>query len=366
MSSLIQFLLAQALLGWSSATFLLIVVAILLIFIFYPEKFQKWASMIAWAGSRVIQRWEYFAIKTEVESDINSFVSRMSAKTGIFLPRIKLLWTAKDQEEIVWEDSEAIIVMRDRKHKKKNVVHAVYFFTAETILKKSKRHLSKSQRTALDLFSTLKILEAESAAAVEQFMGDYFSPLIAQNDNVRSLTKQFTHIERGGLYFTILIRELSTLGIKVFLEKPTAEVIKEVGDLILFLENFSNRQTGSTTTADTFIGKYTRCAIKIVSSKQSRDAGNIYPHKERILSAIKSRLENIYIIGRSDDGNEEFIHDVVDSIIKEVPDVEMTDESHFVNQINIQGKFKSNETCLIQLHNPSAVKYIYESGDTIT
>lgn len=344
---------------------LTIIVIVLIYLLFHPDTFKKWASMIAWVGSRIWKSWEYFAIKTEIESDINAFVNRLEARTKIRFPRIKISWAGKNKdEEIVWEDSEAIIVMRDRKYRKKNVVHAVYFFTSEAMLRKSKMHLSKSQKTSVDLYATLKILKAESAASVQQFMTDYFTPSINANGDIRKYTSQYTSIDRGGIFFSVLIQELSSLGNKVFLEKPTQEVMNEVSNLITFLENFCNRLTGSNLVNDTFIGRYTRCSIKVVSSASVRESGNVFPHKKRIINAINNRLENIYLIGRSDEGNKAYMEEVVDSVLDEVPHIERVSQTVFTNQINIKGLFRPALTCLIQLHNPTAVKYIFTPEDT--
>lgn len=332
-------------------------------FLTHPEKVEKWLSMFWWLVSRLWKGAEYLAIKNEVQGKINSFVKNLEAYSAVSFPRVSIKWVAKENEEIVWEDGEVIIVMRDREHRNKNFVHAAYFFTSEVLLKKSKRHLSKNQKLSLDLFATKRILERESAAAVEQFMNDYFIPNLEKNQDIKGFIQKYQHIDRMGIFFPVLIQELSYLGNKVFLTNPTAEIIAEVKSLIDFLEKFSEREVGDTKTPDTFIGKYTRCAIKIVASHWTREKGDITSSKERILKALKSGLENVYVVGSDKKENKEFVENVVGAVCEENNQVEIKKEYSFKNELKFNGALRRVDSCLIYIHNPSAVKFLYEKND---
>lgn len=332
-------------------------------FLKHPETVEKWASMIAWALSRIWKKTEYFAIKSELQGRINSFVRTLESNTTAKFPRVSIKWTGRDKEEIIWEDGETIIVMRDRRNKTKNFVHATYFFTSEALLRKSKRHLSKGQKLSLDLFATKKVLEAESKSSVEQFMNDYFIPEIERQEIIRNLIQQYVRIDRIGVFFPVLIQELSHLGNKVFLSKPTSEVIEEVKSFVNFLEKFSQREVGDIKIPDTFIGKYSRCAIKIIASRPVREIGDISSNKERVSNAIKQGVENVYIIGSAGAENKQFINRVSKAILEEYNYVEFIRSYQFKGQIKIRGKLIKVDTYLVYLHNPTAVKYLYEQNE---
>jgi len=331
-----------------------------------PEKFEKWVSMIAWFVSYIWKNAEYFATKSEIQGRINSFIAGLEANTTTTFPRIALRWKARGTDEIVWDEGQAIIVMRDRNHRSKNLIHAAYLFTAEALLKKSARHLSKTQKTSLDLFSTKLILEKESKFAVEQFMSEYFAPEIDKNEAIRGLIQQYVHIERLGAFFPILIQELTYLGSKVFLAKPSSEIIAEVKSLVEFLEKFAEREVGDTTTPDTFVGKYMRCAIRIVASRAVRERGDITSHKERINYCVQGKFENIYIIGSGERKNIKFMDEVAGACLSENEGLEKTRGYQFRGKIKINGNLTNVSTYLIHLHNPSAVKYLYEANDIDT
>lgn len=333
-------------------------------FFFYPAKFEKVCGMFWRAVSYIKKSADYRAIKYEVQGKINSFVSNLEARTSIPFPRIAVKWAAiNEKEHIAWEDGEAIIVMRDREHRNKNFVHAAYFFTSEALLKKSKTHLSKTQKTSLDLFATQKLLEAESAASVQQFMSDYFTPEISKNDGIRGLVQQYVHIDRLGAFFPILIHELNYLGDKVFLTKPTSQVIEEVRLLINFLEQFSQREVGDVSVPEEFIGNYSRCAIKIVASKAIRERGDITVHEERISNAINRGFENVYVIGGGQNDNKQFMKKVTNAILNSFPRIQLVKNYEFGGQIIMRGSLKQVKTNLVCLRNPDAVKHLYEDND---
>jgi hypothetical protein len=153
------------------------------------------------------------------------------------------------------------------------------------------------------------------------------------------------------------------LGNKVFLSKPTTEVEDEVRALIVYLEKFSQREVGDTTTPDSFIGKYTRCGIKIVASWQVRERGDVASQKERVLSALNRGLENVYVIGSAQAENKTFMDAVVAEILKEAPDVQQLRTYEFPGRIKVHGELKRVTSYLVYLHNPNAVKYLYEKRD---
>jgi len=147
-----------------------------------PDKFKEWASIFFKILSYIWKKYKYTSIKWDIEGKVNSFVSNLETQTSTHFPRVIIQWQNRDGEELVWEDDEVIIVMKDRDHNNKNFVHASYFFISQTLLRKSKIHLSKTQKVSLDLFATKKLLEKESNSSVEQFMTDYFVPEIEKSD----------------------------------------------------------------------------------------------------------------------------------------------------------------------------------------
>lgn len=337
--------------------------AIILYVYKHPETFERWLVIIARIVAKVWKGASYFAIKHDLQSKINSFVSNINLNSSANFPGISIKWSGKDKEELIWEDGKIVLVMRDRNNQSKNLVHAAYFFTSEVLLRKSKNHLSKTQKLSIDLFATQKILEMESSTLVEQFMKDYFSPEVERSDDLRNFIKQYVSVDKVGLFFPILVQELAYLGNKIFLDKPNTEVIKEVKSLISFLEDFSKRNVGDMQVADTFTGKYMRSAIKIVASRSVREKGDVASHKERVSECFRNGFENIYMIGSGEFMNKMFMNKVLRAIIKDHPEAESVKKYSFRGMIYKNGISKNVDTYLIHLRNSDAVRYIFDAKD---
>ncbi len=327
-----------------------------------PEIVEKWLGMFFDCVSKFWKGAERFATKNQIQGSLNSFIKKIENKTNISLPRASIKFANVKKEEIFWEEGAVIIVMRDRKQKNKNLVHAVYFFTSKILLKKIKRHLGKKYKESLDLFTTKKILETESKSALEQFMEDYLIPSIDANQDIMTLIKQFSVIDEIGIFFPILIQELSYLGNKVFWEKLDPDIVNEVESLIKFLEKFAERELGSIS-EELFIGKYTRCAIKIIASRMVREKGELEGSKKRILSAIKKGAESVYIIGSDSEENKEFMKDVSFAAMSADENIKCVKEYSFPGKIKKGGESFSVKTYLICLQNPKEKKYFYNKED---
>jgi len=325
-----------------------------------PEKIEKWASIFAWIFSYVYKKADYYAIKHDVQSRVNSFVRKMEQNTNEQFERVSVKWIAQGKEEIIFEDFEIILVMKDRKSKNKNFVNAAYLFTSETLLRKSKKHLSFMQKRSLDLFATKKIIEDENKFALKQFINDYLEPEIEKSEEVREIIRKCIDIDRIGAFFPVLIKELNNLGNKILLERGNPEIIKEVKNLIEFLNNFSLREVGDTETPDEFFGNYTKCAIKIIASRWVREQNKMITPVERMEKAVKRGIENIYVIGSSSSESKKFINDAIKLFQERNKDYECTRGLEIIGQVRVRGERKRVGTYLVQINNPKLGNDMFE------
>jgi hypothetical protein len=326
-----------------------------------PEKFQKWLSFLFSALSHVWKNGKYYTTKFSLESKLNTFVSHLEKNTAKEFPKVKVAWTGRNDEEIVLSEGKAVIVIRDREYAVKNFVHASYLFVSQMLLKNTQMHLSKSQKISFDLYSTKILLEEQEKSAVEQFVRDYISPEISKNENVRSLVQRFSHIHRLGIYFPILIQEMSCLGGKIFLSQKNNELIDEIGRLISFLFEISERKVGDTSIPLEFRGKYMKCAIQIVASKASRERGLTENHAYNIKKYVRERFENIYILGTDTEENNEFMESTVRRCIEEHPGLLLVRECTFAGKIKTESELRRVRTHFVHLHNSTVVEYEIES-----
>lgn len=342
---------------------LVIVVALVIFFLRNPEKVQIWVGMITGWFSLIMKTGGYYSIKNEVEGKMNSYLVEFENNTNSIYPRARIKWVGKEEkEEIIFEDYETIIVVRNKEHRNKNFVHAAYFFTSQVLLNKIKDKLSLNQKKALDLFATKNLLEHENKASVEQFIADYLKPEIEKNNSVKAYISKFIDIDRAGIFFPVLIKELDYLGKKIVLSNnKKGEIIDEARNLIDYLHNYSNRKSGDLT-QETFVGTHMKCAIKIIASAYSRAMDETERQAGRIIRSFSNGCEDVYIIGRAEDGNSDFMKRV-SKIVTENNDDEKfksADEVKFNCFIkNINGKQIKVKTLMIHFRCLENIKSIY-------
>jgi len=338
-----------------SGTTLLVVLFLL---IKYPDHVQKWVGILSRAFNYIFKKSEYFSTKWEIEGKLNTFAGNLETDGGVPYSRLTIKWTARDEnEEIAFEDGQTIIVMRDRNHRNKNFVHAAYFYTSEILLKNTKRKLPKHLKTSIDLYSTQKIIQQENKAALNQFTNDYLIPNIDQNEKIKEYIERFNKIETIGLYFPVLIQELTYLGNKIYLSTQTDEIIKEVEALIQFLEKWSEREIGQLTQEE-FTGLFTKCSIKIVASQYSRSNDKVDNQKGRIINSFNQGIENVYVIGNSAKKNKKFVDKVICACTTNNTKLLVMKRREFIAKVKSGEIRKTIPNYLVHVRNPEAIEYV--------
>lgn len=327
----------------------------------HPDDAKKWGAILGSWITYFYEKFDYITIKWETEGRLNIFVKNLESNLIRTFPTIRLQWaTSQDREEVLWEEGKAILVMHDQRHKGRNFVHAAYLFTSTTLLQNTSFHISKKQKGSLELFATKKILEEVYRGLVLQFMSDYFTPRVQSDTDLKQLIAKYIAIERIGAFFPILIQEIHCLGNKIFLEETRKdETIAEVKELLDFLVEFSDRRVGDTTVPNTFVGQFTRCAIRIVASKTVRERGEVEGHKNDLLDLVKRSVENIYIIGSDQHENRIFVDNVVEALRKDASQLQVRKTYRFKGKIKIEDGWKNTDTYLVHLHNPEAEEYLF-------
>ena len=323
-------------------------IIVLIIISANPDKIEKWMNIFA----KFKPRADAFRTKYEIQSKINSFATDMAEMTDSKPAKIHLKWASsnKDTDDIHLEDGSVILVMRDRGYKNKNFVHASIFYTSNILLKETKRHISQKQAKALDLYTAHKLIEKQGKDAMHIFMSDFLNEHL-KDKKIKDLFTKFMTIDATGYYTHILLKELRYLGIKQFLTANKRLITKEVNDLILFLEAFAGREVGDMTTKDTFIGEYTRCSIKIVSSVMTRLGQKHSVPIQKILETFNVGVENVYVIGPAKDSEAtEFIQEVCKDVCTQNSGIIIIEQKTFSGQIKKDGKKQNTKTYYVHLN----------------
>jgi hypothetical protein len=324
----------------------------------YPEKFQKWAAMLLTLVGFLTVRFKRQQIKYDIQSGLNAFVKRLAQDSHIEDVGVKIKWAGKEgDDDTEWRDGEVVLILKDRGQHNRNFVHAAYLFVSTSLLKDVKTHLSKKQATAIDLFTTGKILEEENPPALDYFVGDIANPLM-DDEKIKGLVEEFEDIDKAGFYVNILLQELHFLGTKVVFNQRKSDVYEEVGRLIEFLKRFATREVGDDTVPEEFIGHFLRTSIKIVSTVQVREAGKTHGPSDRVCRAFEKGIENVYVVGPHFHDGREFIDAVCEAVKVKAPHLAVVRSKTFKGVTTREGSTRHTSTYMVQLQNSTGRKFI--------
>ncbi len=291
------------------------VIIILVFVLLYPEKVEKWAAMVWFALSTVFKFAHRRAVKLDLEGHLNEYVKRI-AKEVPQVADVKVeieLVDGNISRESFFSDGKVILRLRRDDPQDLNFVHGAYLFVSTTLLFQAKRYISPSQREALDLYVTTRVIEKEKPAIVGYFLDTYLHPKL-KNPKSKKATyyDKFAHIDQGGLFYPVLIEELDFLGRKVFGRRKDDLIIVEVDDLITFLENIATREVGDDSTDLDFVRDYSRFAVMIIG-KRFKLQDSLDPYVNFIRGKLYAEeIETVYVLGKWE--NREYIYRICDEV----------------------------------------------------
>lgn len=234
-----------------------------------PEKIQKW-SVLFWTIVRFFwHEAEKYIITNDIEGRINDFSKYIGKDFVNYEPiGIRIQWIKQGEDrDSLFKDNKLIIRMREHQDQDKNFVNASMVFISKYVLRKVKKYISKSQKESIDLYIAEKLYKREKPRVLDVFFEEVFSLKIDANKKIATLIEKYHIIDKVGLFFPALITELTFLGEKVYFKLRRDPIIKEVAQLIDYLENYANRELGDEKTPLVFEGIYCRCGIMIIAKR---------------------------------------------------------------------------------------------------
>jgi len=289
--------------------------AIAILIFLNPEKIQQWGAIIGYTLSRfggVFKVLNKKAIQLDLQGNINDFVKKLSKYTpALEAQKVKVEYIDQNAtRKSILADGTVILRLRKEDPQDLNFVYGAYLYVSTSLLFRVKRYISQSQRDAIDLYVTTRLIEKEKPSVVDYFLEEYLHPKLKDTKSDRAINyDRLSIIDQGGLFYPVYLEELHFLGRKVFGNRQDDRMITEVKELIEFLIKVSQRVVGKDDTDLNFRRDYCKSAIMIVGKKLKL----LYHDKMPYVSYIREVLfvnqtETIYILGPWE--NKKIIDDI--------------------------------------------------------
>lgn len=277
-----------------------------------PDKAYRW-SEIFWALARKIWKaGDRRAVQHGLQGRVDRFARELATETGRQQPPpIKVQWTDEAEEQRhFFEDNRLVVRVHRYERQDRNLVTASLLYVSETMAKRAKRFLSKSQARATDLYAVDKLL-AQAPPARELFHEEIMGVEADASEKIHDLIEQFQRMDQASLFFPVYVRELNHLGRKVVIRPRDERLIVDVEALITMLVNFAERVVGEEGEL-VRIGNELRCAIMIIAKRIKRELGDIGPYARHLDELARKGIETTYLIGSGDRENHEFMDQVAE------------------------------------------------------
>ena len=284
---------------WEMSTITLI--GVFIYFLLNPEKFEKFVALLAKFFKFLGNKLDRTYVKYDLQGKINDYLRKVSNRVKhIDIKKINVEWidVSSQSEEQYIQNGQLIIRMKKGNHQNENLVKASMAFISYAFLKKAKYYLAKYQRESMDLFACYDLLREEKSEVLDQFVQDFMKNKM-ENEKISDFFEKYSDIDDVGIFYPVLVQELTFLGEKVFAKKrETQKIHEEVRKIVNYLYRYANRKLREDNVND-YVGEYCKFGIRIIgrSSVINRDGEKVYINH---LKKIASSNETIYLIGNID------------------------------------------------------------------
>ncbi len=317
-------------------------VSVIAYLITHPTKLEKLIALIYKYAKLVIKSAEYKYIQYDIQGKVNDFTAELKKKVPNLNPiKVKLEWidSTKSREEFI-KDDKLVIRMHKSDNQVKNIINGTFSFVSYALLRKAKSYIAKYQKDSIDLFVSYKLLEKEKVELLDEFVQEYLKSGM-EREKVADFYDKYYDIDKVGIFFPILLTELTFLGEKVFGKKRDNERIhKEVRDLVNLLYKYAHRKLDERMTTD-FEREYCKFAIRIIGKKFTVKSSG-----ERVyinhLKQICGSYETIYLLGGIE--NKDFINKVVKKCLEEI-------DFNVFKDYTFKAKIKDSEGNYFDVHD---------------
>ncbi|MCH7524521.1 MAG: hypothetical protein IIC74_05815 [Bacteroidetes bacterium] len=331
------------------------------LFIYYlrnPEKFEKLIAVLSKFFRFISNKFDRSYIKYDLQGKINDYLKKVSKRVKhIDIKKIKVEWidvSAQTETQFI-QDGEMIIRMKKGDHQNENIVKASMAFISYAFLKKAKSYIAKYQRESMDLFVCYDLLKEEKSEILDQFVQNFMKDKM-DNKKIADFFEKYSNIDDVGIFYPVLVQELTFLGEKVFANKRDAQKIhKEVADLVNFLFFYANRKLREDIVND-FSGVYCKFGIRIIgrSIVINREGERVYKNH---LKKIAPKNETLYLIGSKE--HKKFINGVFDNCNDEIGYSKLSDETYDATIKNSDGEDIKVKSYMLTIRN-NAIKVYHK------
>lgn len=325
---------------------------VLIILILNPNVAVRWAEIVWALLSHVSRGADRRAVQYGLQWRVNRFADDIARETGNPVPtRAVVQWTGAEEEPThFFAENRLVLRLHPHERQDRNLVTASVLLVSQTLVRRSKRFLSKRQARSVDLYAVDRLLSASAATALDLFREEIIGPETDADSELADLIRRYRHIDRANLFFAVFVRELGYLGQKLLVRPYNDAVIGDVKKLIEFLVRYTDRKQGEHIPME-LQGRVLRCAIMIVALRVKRDIGETRPYTSRLGDLKRAGYETVYLVGDAVRENSTFMTTIANEFCAQ-SGWRIVDRRSYPSKLAVEDGVRDVHTFLITLRSP--------------
>lgn len=276
-----------------------ILLVIIFVLIWNPEKTKIWKGWIEHFFSTVIRSWRKPAIKDRVEGNFNIAVKKVAKDlSNINMPKMSIQWVKEDDFISKLRDGTAIVNLKFSTDISENIVKVASIYVKHRVLPNAKHYMNKPLKSAIDLNIIRKILLSLEKDRDEN-LNTFFTENEKELNEVEDKSTQIHYVDNAGLFDRILVREYEYFGNKLKGLLPISEYAKEADDFLNYLLDIATRQYDDNTPLQ-FEGKILKVGVLLVAKIDTYSQYGLDAYLRRIKRGLVKGIKTFYLLARED------------------------------------------------------------------
>ena len=287
-------------------TYWAIIAALLLVCLFNYDKLKIVITDFWCLLARTIGCGKRIATKRKLEDTCRkSFTSITQEVPELELPLLKINWIAKDEENVVINDGEAIVFLKFNPDNTQNIINITSAYVKETVLTVSKTYMPSQIREAIDYTVIKKCLNEiqTNRYALSHFIKNNHEVIKQSQTEIDKIG----NIDDAGLMSRILFREYFEWGNRIVGRNIDEKYQKEASGFLDFLYNITSRGYDDNTQLQ-YISENIKVGVLLVAKIETFAEKGEQPYVRRIREGFAKGIRTFYLLARNE--KLDIVHDV--------------------------------------------------------
>lgn len=274
----------------------------------YPEKFERFISIIMKILSYISKNAERKRITTYINSRIEMYRKNIERAVPGTLPRsFRVEFVDLDNPEIYLQGELLILKMRKHTNDSKNLALAATYYSSKGVLPYAKKYIHKNVFRSIEFNVAKGIVRSDEIAT--EIVRELYSDCLT-DENIAHCIRLCEEISDCGYLTRILIPEYQRFN-SYYPNEPKTGMSRESEEFFGKVYGVVSRKQGDDKISDfgSYQGRYIKAIIVPVVALERRSEGAL-PHFQYIENKVINGVEDVYVVAAGR-GNLKFAKDLV-------------------------------------------------------